>query len=62
MFSLDGFAQRWKIDPAPLKPVADKYPFGLNPYFEEAHPKRRGCCMETGSTGYIGRDFGPVGS
>jgi lysine 2,3-aminomutase len=34
MVSLDAFAGRWKIDPAPLGPVIRRYPFRLNPYFE----------------------------
>ena len=34
MLSLDAFAQKWKIDSTPLEPVAGKYPFKLNPYFE----------------------------
>ncbi len=34
MLSLDGFAKKWKIDSAPLEPVAREYPFKLNPYFE----------------------------
>ncbi|MDR3567602.1 MAG: KamA family radical SAM protein [Syntrophobacteraceae bacterium] len=34
MLSLDEFAKKWKIDPAPLKTVAGRYPFKLNPYFE----------------------------
>ena len=34
MLSFDGFAKKWKIDSTPLGPVADKYPFRLNPYFE----------------------------
>ncbi|MGC8490901.1 MAG: KamA family radical SAM protein [Syntrophobacteraceae bacterium] len=34
MLSLDEFARKWKIDPAPLAPVARRYPFGLNAYFE----------------------------
>ncbi len=34
MLSLDGFAKKWKIDSAPLEPVAHEYPFRLNPYFE----------------------------
>ncbi len=34
MLSLDSFTKKWKIDPAPLEPVAREYPFKLNPYFE----------------------------
>jgi lysine 2,3-aminomutase len=34
MLSLHAFAQKWKIDPAPLEPVVKRYPFALNPYFE----------------------------
>ena len=34
MLSLDDFAQRWKIDPAPLGHVVRRYPFRLNRYFE----------------------------
>ncbi|MGC9965796.1 MAG: KamA family radical SAM protein [Syntrophobacteraceae bacterium] len=34
MLSLDSFAKKWKIDPAPLGPVAREYPFKLNSHFE----------------------------
>jgi lysine 2,3-aminomutase len=34
MVSLDTFAQRWQIDPGPLEPVINRFPFRLNPYFE----------------------------
>ncbi len=34
MLSFDAFAKKWKIDSTPLGPVAGKYPFRLNPYFE----------------------------
>ncbi len=34
MLSLDAFAKKWQIDPAPLGPVVHRYPFRLNPYFE----------------------------
>ena len=34
MLSLDDFAKKWKIDPAPLESVVRRYPFRLNSYFE----------------------------
>ncbi len=34
MLSFDDFAQKWSIDSAPLEPVAARYPFRLNGYFE----------------------------
>jgi len=34
MVSLDAFARKWQIDPAPLGPVIERYPFRLNSYFE----------------------------
>ncbi|MDR3554468.1 MAG: KamA family radical SAM protein [Syntrophobacteraceae bacterium] len=34
MLSLHDFAKKWEFDPAPLDPVAARYPFRLNPYFE----------------------------
>lgn len=34
MLTFDDFAKKWKIDPAPLKPVARRYPFRLHSYFE----------------------------
>jgi lysine 2,3-aminomutase len=33
MLSLDDLAQKWKIDPTPLKAVTARYPFKLNAYF-----------------------------
>ncbi len=34
MLSLEDFTKKWQIDPAPLEPVARRYPFKLNSYFE----------------------------
>lgn len=35
MIRFEDFAEKWKIDPAPLEPVVRAHPFKLNAYFEQ---------------------------